>query len=214
MKEVRVLKLVEQVAAWEREVGKQREYGRRRAEGTPLCQVVSAGRDKLVSSWELLFEHRYGSLRNEVAESFDKFLECGILRYGCGRAHCTNAECNHLELIPFSCKQRCLCPSCDAKRAVLFAEKVEHEILLKLPHHHVVFTLPKRVRCYFCYDRSNLSILYQAAWQAWASCVAEQSPEGKTGAIMALRSAGDLLSWHPHAHALCLAGAILPDGAL
>ena len=31
--------------------------------------------------------------------------------------------------------------------------------------------------------------------------------------IMALHSAGDLLSWHPHAHCLCLAGAILPDGS-
>jgi hypothetical protein len=204
---------VEQVAAWEREVGKQRQYGHRRAEATPLYQVVSAGRDKLVGSWELLFQHQYGALRNEVVESFDKFLECGILRYGCGRAHCTNPECNHSELIPFSCKQRCLCPSCDAKRAVLFAEKLEHEILLKLPHHHVIFTLPKRIRPYFRFDRSNLSILYQAAWQAWAACVAEQCPEGKTGAILALHSAGDLLSWHPHAHSLCLAGALLPDGS-
>ncbi len=87
--------------AWEREVGKQRQYGHRQAEATPLYQVVSAGRDKLVGSWELLFQHQYGVLRDEVVESLDKFLECGILRYGCGRAVCTNPACNHSELIPF-----------------------------------------------------------------------------------------------------------------
>ena len=112
---------------------------------------------------------QYGALRDEVLESLDKFLECGILKHGCGRAHCTNPACNHSELIPFSCKQRCLCPSCDAKRAVLFAEKLEHEVLLKLPHQHAVFTIPKRVRPYFRFDRSNISILYQASWQAWQS---------------------------------------------
>ena len=201
------------IPAWEREVAKQRRYSHRMAEATPLYRLVSAGRDNLVQSWELLFQHRYGALRNEVVESFDKFLECGILRHGVARAHCTNPECNHSELIPFSCKQRCLCGSCDAKRAVIFAEKLEHEILLKLPHNHVIFTLPKRLRPYFRFDRSNLGLLYKAAWDAWAACVAELCPTGKTGAIMALHSAGKLLQWHPHAHALCLAGAIMPDGS-
>ena len=70
------------IPAWEREVAKQRRYSHRMAEATPLYRLVSAGRDNLVQSWELLFQHRYGALRNEVAESFDKFLECGILRHG------------------------------------------------------------------------------------------------------------------------------------
>ena len=200
------------IAAWEREVGKHRQYGRREAIRTPVYQIVSVGRDKLVQSWELLFQPHYGVLRNEVVESFDKFLECGILKHGCGRAHCTNPACGHTELIPFSCKQRSLCSSCDAKRAVLFAERLEHEILLKLPHNHAIFTVPKRIRPYFRFDRTNLSILYQAAWQAWTACVSEVCPTGKTGSVMALHSAGDSLSWHPHCHALCLSGALLPDG--
>jgi len=39
---------VSQLAAWGREVAKQRQYAHRQAEATPLYQVVSAGRDKLV----------------------------------------------------------------------------------------------------------------------------------------------------------------------
>ena len=199
--------------AWERELIKQRHYGHRDARATPLYQIVRAGRDKLVASWELLFQPQYGALRKVVDETFDKFLECGILKYGCGHAECANPECNHSELIPFSCKQRCLCTSCDAKRAVLFAERLEHEILLRLPHRHAIFTVPKRIRPYFRYDRSNLDLLYQAAWQAWAACVAELCPDGTTGAIMALHTAGQNLGWHPHVHALVLAGAIRPDGS-
>lgn len=201
------------LAAWEREVSKQRHYGRRDPASLPLYRIVDSGKEKLEQSWELLFQPRYGALRKEVLESFDKFLECGILKHGCGRAECTNPNCSHSELIPFSCKQRCLCSSCDAKRAVLFAEKLEHEILLKLPHNHVVWTLPKRIRPYFRFDRSNLGILYTAAWESWQVCVHELCPEGKTGAVMALHTAGKTLAWHPHAHGLTLSGALLPDGS-
>lgn len=201
------------IPAWEREIEKQRQYGHRDARATPMYQIVSAGRDKLVASWELLFQHQYGALRDVVPETFDKFLECGILKHGCGRAECTNPECNHSELIPFSCKQRCLCSSCDAKRAVLFAERLEHEILLKLPHQHAIFTVPKRIRPFFRFDRSNLSILYQASWEAWSESILELCLDGSTGAVMALHSAGETLVWHPHAHSLVLSGALKPDGS-
>jgi hypothetical protein len=68
------------IPAWEREVAKQRQYARRNASATPLCQIVSAGREKLAQSWELLFQYQFGGLRDEILESFDKFLECGILK--------------------------------------------------------------------------------------------------------------------------------------
>lgn len=65
---------------------------------------------------------------------------------------------------------------------------------------------------YFKFDRKNLSILYQAAWDSWSELVAEQCRDGKTGAVMALHTAGDLIAWNPHLHALLLAGALRPDG--
>lgn len=85
-------------------------------------------------------------------------------------------------------------------------------MLLKLPHHHAIFTLPKRIRPYFRFDRSNIGILYQGAWHAWRECVAELCPEGGTGMVEALHTAGEFLVWHPHVHAIGLAGAIMPDG--
>ncbi len=47
--------------------------------------------------------------------------------WGCARAYCAN--CQHSELIAFSCKRRSLCPSCDAKRSLLFAEHLHQNIL-------------------------------------------------------------------------------------
>ncbi len=196
--------------SWERDKKKLRAYSRRRPENTDLYRIIYNFRDELERCWELQFQHQYGALRNEVPKALDRYLDCGILVHGCARVHCP--ECNHSELIAFSCKRRCLCPSCDAKRAYIFAEHLEENILFKLPHRHGVFTIPKRLRPYFKFNRSLNKYLYKAAWQSWSELVAEQCPDGKTGAIMALHTAGDLLAFHPHIHSVLLDGAILPDG--
>ena len=86
-------------------------------------------------------------------------------------------------------------------------------ILPDEPVAHVVFTLPKRLRSFFRYDRSLLSILYTAAWQAWKEAVNDELPDMETGSVMSLHSAGDLLGWHPHIHALCLYGAVDTAGS-
>ena len=70
-------------------------------------------RSELEYCWSECFEHSYGCFRDEVKEAFDDFLDCGILLHGCARAVCE--ECHHSELIPFSCKRRFVCSSCDAK---------------------------------------------------------------------------------------------------
>ena len=121
--------------------------------------------------------------------------------------------CNHSVLIAFSCKRRGICPSCQAKRAVLFAEHLHERVLLKERHRHLIFSIPKRLRVYFRYDRSLFKILYQAAWDSWREYLSQTVPGGKAGAVMALHSAGELLNWHPHIHALALNGVVLDDGA-
>jgi len=145
-----------------------------------------------------------------VLKALDKYLNCGILAHGCAKAHCP--KCNHSELIAFSCKRRCLCPSCDAKRAAIFAENLCDNVLLKFAHRHGVFTVPKRIRPFFKFNRSLHQILYSAAWQSYRQLVLEKYPTGATGAVMALHTAGDLLTLHPHIHTLLLAGAVLPNG--
>jgi hypothetical protein len=198
------------LAAWERSKQKLRRYIRRRPEESVLYRIIHHYRDDFEYRWEELFQQHYGALRSEVLDAFDRYLSCGILAHGCARARCE--RCNHSILIAFSCKRRCLCPSCDTKRSLLFAEHLQSHVLRAFPHRHVVWSIPKRLRVYFRYDRELTKCLYTAAWTAWKESVSERLSDGKPGAVMALHTAGDLLNFHPHVHALCLDGAIDAGG--
>ena len=195
------------MSRWKLSRKKNLEYSAREPTGTPLYRLVYNYRDDFERSWESLFEHKYGALRDEVLKSLDAYLNCGILANGAARVVCP--KCNHSMLVAYSCKRRCLCPSCDAKRAVIFAENLVENVLLPYPQRHVVFTIPKRLRCYFKFDRSLLSHLYTAAWESWSEYTAEVVGHGsRTGMVAALHTAGDLLSFHPHVHTMALSGAI------
>ena len=188
---------------WEQSRTRRLGYIRRRPEESLLYRVIYHYRDEFERSWQERFEHHYGALRHEVLTAFDRYLSCGIVAHGCARARCE--KCGHSILIAYSCKRRGLCPSCDTKRAILFAEHLNESVLLPIPYRHVVWSLPKRLRVYFRFDRKLIGKLYQAAWRAWEDSV---STSGKTGAIMAVHSSGDLLHFHPHIHSLCLDGAV------
>jgi len=193
---------------WERTRAKQLLFSRHRPEQTPLYRVIHHHRDELERCWEQRFEERYGALRECVLEAFDSYLSCGILLHGCARAYCES--CKHSELIAFSCKRRGLCPSCDAKRALIFAENLHENVLGPHPVRHLVFSLPKRLRVYFKYDRKLTKLLYRAAWDSWLALTGEQP--GRTGMFAALHTAGDLLHFHPHIHAMALDGTLDESG--
>jgi len=195
------------VSRWKLTRERQIEYAARRPTETDLYRLVFNYRESFEQVWEELFEHEYGALRREVLDAFDKYLDCGILLHGAARAVCP--KCKHSILIAHSCKRRCLCPSCDAKRSLVFAENLVSNILLPYPQRHVVFTIPKRLRCYFKFDRHLLSHIYSAAWGAWSEYVHEETTrESQTGMISALHTAGDLLSHHPHLHTIVLSGSV------
>jgi hypothetical protein len=176
-----------------------------------LYRLVYQYRDELEWCWEERFQPEYGALRDEVLAAFDAYLNCGILLHGCARAECE--KCDHSELIAFSCKRRNLCPSCDAKRALLFGEHLHENVLLPFDHSHQVYTIPKRLRPYFKFNRRLLGKLYTAAKCAWNDTIEDAFPsDWKTGSVMALHTAGDLLNFHPHIHSLALHGALDSDG--
>jgi hypothetical protein len=103
-----------------------------------------------------------------------------------------------------------VCPSCGAKRAVKFAEHIYNEVIEDVPHRHTVFTIPKRLRVFFKYDRKLNSILLRAAWGA-LSQVLGISGERELAAIFTVQTAGEALNYHPHLHGL-LADGYWKDG--
>lgn len=152
---------------WEQSRRKLIGYARRTPEETILYRTIYHHGQEFEYQWAELFQPNYGALRREVLHAFDEYLNCGILAHGCARAYCKN--CKHSSLIAFSCKRRGLCPSCDTKRGLIFAEHLDQNLLLALPHRHLVFTLPKRLRIYFKFNRRLCKYLYTAAWDAWSS---------------------------------------------
>jgi hypothetical protein len=104
-----------------------------------------------------------------------------------------------------------VCPSCGAKRAVKFAEHIYNEVIEDVPHRHTVFTIPKRLRVFFKYNRALLSILFKAAWGALSQVLGVNDKE--LAAIFTVQTAGESLNFHPHLHGL-LADGYWHDGVL
>jgi hypothetical protein len=91
----------------------------------------------------------------------------------------------------------CLPP---AKRAVKFGEHLYDSVLERVPHRHCGFTLPKRLRGYFRYDRSLNNILFQAAATAVHSLLGSDTQT--TALILTVQTAGEALNFDPHLHGL------------
>ena len=181
-------------ATWDRVKSKCQHYRRRSPDTTNLYRIVYHHRERLEYEWEARFQQTYGFLRNEVQQVLDEYLNCGLLEHGAARVYCDS--CKHSLFVAFSCKKRGICPSCGAKRAVKFAEHLHNSVLEDVDHRHLVFSIPKRLRPYFRYNRKLCSILFQAAWQS----LREYFSEGEVGVVLTLQTAGESLNWNPHLH--------------
>ncbi|MGB6000365.1 MAG: transposase zinc-binding domain-containing protein, partial [Thermoanaerobaculia bacterium] len=153
--------------------------------------------------YEERFEPTHGYLRRFVEPAVYRYLDCGIFDQGVARIRCP--ECRHEFLVAFSCKLRALCPSCHQKR----------ELLWDVPHRQVVFTIPKRLRLFFRYDRKLLGELAFCAWRALKLYfdISFDGAEVTPGAVGFLQASGELLNFHPHVHILMTDGGFRPDGS-
>lgn len=197
-----------QCRRWESTKNSLQHYRRRTPEQTQLYRVVYHGRDELSRVWEERFQSTYGVLRDEVLTTFDEYLNCGLLAHGAARVYCDT--CKHSLLVAFSCKKRGLCPSCGAKRAVKFGEHLYDSVLEKVPHRHCGFTLPRRLRVYFRYDRSLNNILFQAAATAVQQVLGSDTQT--TALVLTVQTAGEALNFNPHLHGLLVDGTFDVSG--
>ncbi len=90
-----------------------------------------------------------------------------------------------------------------------FAEHIYNEVIEDVPHRHTVFTIPKRLRVFFKYDRKLNTILFRAAWGALSQVLGID--ERELAAIFTVQTAGEALNYHPHLHGL-LADGYWKDG--
>ncbi len=141
-----------------------------------------------------------------------KYLDCGDLHMGFARVRCE--ECGHEYLLAFSCKRRQFCPSCHQKRVIEYGEWLLSNVLRDVPHRQWVFSIPKRLRIYFLFDRKLLAKLSICAWKVikryLQSSVADN--DAVPGTSIAVQTYGDFLNFNPHLHAIVSDGCFSKDG--
>ncbi len=140
-----------------------RLYKARNPRKTPLYRLFEAHYEEVKALWEQRFERTYGRWRGFVDTVVFRYLDCGTREGGFARLRCET--CHAERLLTFSCRERGLCPSCDAKRAAAFAILLQDEVLEEVPHAMWVFTLPKMLRIYFLYHRELLGELSRTAYE-------------------------------------------------
>lgn len=146
---------------------------------------------------------------------------------GFARVKCD--DCKHEYILPFSCKRRHFCPSCHQKRVIEFGEHLHEEVLEDVPHRQWVFSIPKRLRPYFMYDRKLLAKLSRCAWNvlseylkasitvndpipglvAGRTCCSPMQP----GCVIVVQTFGEFTNFNPHLHIIATDGCFCTDGS-
>ena len=123
-------------------------------------------------------------------------------------------ECGNEYLLAFSCKHRQFCPSCHQKRVIEYGEWLLTNVLKDVPHRQWVFSIPKRLRIYFLYDRKLLAKLSICAWKVIKAYLnlAVSNDNAVPGASIAVQTYGDFLNFNPHLHAIVSNGCFSKDG--
>ncbi|MDA1067385.1 MAG: transposase zinc-binding domain-containing protein, partial [Verrucomicrobia bacterium] len=97
-------------------------YRPRQAKASPLWQCLKSSLDDFFQVYSTQYQPTLGPLRPELEEAFNRFLRCGDLTHGFLRVRC--GHCDHEYLLPFTCKQRGICPTCHQRRTVDTAQTI------------------------------------------------------------------------------------------
>jgi hypothetical protein len=117
-------------------------YRPRNPRASFLYQLFETHFEALKRQWEERFERRFGFWQAYWDSAVFSHLDCGRFESGFARVVCP--ACRHEFLVAFSCKGRGLCPSCGAKRAVLFSSLLQERILVDAPHVGHLFHVERR----------------------------------------------------------------------
>ncbi len=192
-----------------------------RSSTNDLKDLVEEQLEELLRVWNDQFASSYGPLHPRVRELLERFVRCGDLHFGFLRLRCVNPDCPKKgELwLPYSCKVRGLCPSCGQRRAIEWAERMVEEVLPVVPYRQLVFTIPRRLRKYFLFERSLYGELCRAAYASTRDFLRAKAPAGFVrlkkavpAMVVVPQSFGDLLVPHAHCHAVVSLGLFSPEG--
>jgi len=152
---------------------------------------------RLQTVYDERFAREYGPWRAVVAQVARKFRACGVLEHGFARIRC--GACAHEDLLAFSCRCRCFCPSCLAKRFAIWTHWLDTMLLAPVPHRQVVLTIPKRLRAYCLYNRRLLGEIARIAARTVTAAIRTLTGERELAVeiVACLQMHGCRANWHP-----------------
>jgi hypothetical protein len=143
-----------------------------------------------------------------VEKDFRAYLRCGILAHGFARARCE--DCGHERLIPFSCKGRGICPSCNTRRMAELAAHLTDHVLPHLAARQWVLSVPKRLRPFLHHNPDIAGAVLRIFLRAIRTTLRHASPSApahaQLGAVSFLHRFGSSLNPHLHFHVVVLDG--------
>ena len=105
---------------------------------------------------------------------FDKHSGRRVLAHGFARIRCD--DCGTERLLPYSCRGRGACPSCNARRMAEGAAYLTDQVLPHLPLRQWVLSLPKRLRPYLHRDPEVAGAVLRIFLRALRTCLRSASP--------------------------------------
>ena len=147
------------------------------------------------------------SIRSVEIENVERLKKCRTPKNG--YKIYKYPECGTIKYVPFTCKCR-LCTSCGTKAANEWADKIHH-MLLKVPHRHVIFTIPDTLREVFR-NPEYQKILFAASKITMEEMIKSSNNKSKKkiklkiGMIQVLQTYGADMKWNPHVHCIVTEG--------
>lgn len=136
-------------------------------------------------------------------------MACRTVRLGGHTQYCENGHVNGVWYN--SCKDRS-CPQCKGIHSERWLLKTD-SVLLRCPHHHIIFTLPHELNLLWTFNRALMAdILFRAVKETLNQLSKDRRYlNAKPGYLCALHTWGRNLSLHPHLHCLITHGGLGSD---
>ena len=147
-----------------------------------------------------------------VLEHLQRYIECGIARFGVMRFRCP--KCGEDLFVAFSCKIRGLCPSCDAKRATIIMADASDRLLPQVGYRQYVLTIPKRLRWYINQNAALPGEISRILAREIELYLRKKTAGTAAAQLHFIQRAGRSLNLHPHVHAVVSEGRFCSEPGL
>ena len=170
-------------------------------QATEKCFRLS---DFFNAHWEEYLAGDHEPVRSEQYKAVAAIRACRTEALGIDYYVCE--ECGEISPVYHSCKNR-FCPTCSWKDTLKWADRME-DSLMKIPHRHVVFTLPHQLNNLIKSNQWHLlDFLFKAASESLKEWMWHKY-KLKPGIISVLHTFGETKNFHCHVHMILSWGGV------